>query len=70
MFKYVRQPYDVPRGKHVHGLLGDEEGAIYVEYIVLTLLIAVGVSAALLAIGLPMVESFRTTRLFLAMPIP
>lgn len=53
-----------------HGLLADEGGAVYVEHIVLTLLVAIGFSAAVIAIGVPMLESFRMTQIFLALPLP
>ena len=52
------------------GLLEDTGGAVYVEYIVLTLLVAVGFSAAVIAIGVPLLESFRMTQIFLAVPFP
>lgn len=51
-------------------LLQDEGGAVYVEYIVLVLLVAVGFSAAVMALGVPLLQSFRMTQLFLGLPIP
>ncbi len=51
-------------------LLRDEDGAVYVEYIVLTLFVGIGFSAAVMAIGIPLLESFRMTQIFLAVPIP
>ncbi|NOY90421.1 MAG: hypothetical protein GXP55_04355 [Deltaproteobacteria bacterium] len=51
-------------------LLRDEDGAVYVEYIVLTLFVGIGFSAAVMAIGVPLLESFRMTQIFLAVPIP
>jgi Flp pilus assembly pilin Flp len=52
------------------GLLRDEGGAVYVEYIVLTLFVGIGFSAAVMAIGVPMLEMFRMTQVFLAAPLP
>lgn len=52
------------------GLLRDEDGAVYVEYIVLTILVAVGVSGAVIAVGVPLLEAFRMTQVFLGAPIP
>ena len=51
-------------------LLADEAGAVYVEYIVLVLMVGVLVAAAILAIGVPLLESFRMTQTFLGAPIP
>jgi Flp pilus assembly protein TadG len=51
-------------------LLGDRSGVIYVEYIVLVLLIGILVALAIIAVGVPLLESFRMTQSFLGAPIP
>ena len=51
-------------------LAGDEGGVAYVEYIVLVMLVGVLVAAAILAVGLPLLEHFRMTQSVLGAPIP
>lgn len=51
-------------------LLSDNSGVIYVEYIVLVLLIGILVALALIAVGVPLLESFLMTQSFLGAPIP
>ena len=51
-------------------VLRDESGAIYVEYIVLTLLVAIGVSWAIIAVAVSLLEHFKMTQAFLGAPIP
>lgn len=51
-------------------LAGDESGLAYVEYIILVLLVGVLVAAAIISIGVPLLEHFRMTQSFLGAPIP
>lgn len=51
-------------------LLGDTSGVIYVEYIVLVLMVGIFVALAIIAIGVPLLESFRMSQSFLGAPIP
>lgn len=51
-------------------LLDDEEGAVYVEYISLIILVSIGAAAAIVAVGVPLLESFRMTQAFLGAPVP
>ncbi|MCB9599589.1 MAG: hypothetical protein H6721_29385 [Sandaracinus sp.] len=51
-------------------LATDVRGAVYTEYILIVMLIGLIVSAALLAIGVPIWRAFRMTQLFLGAPIP
>lgn len=51
-------------------LVEDVRGAVYTEYILLVMLIGLIVSAALIAIGVPIWRAFRMTQLFLGAPIP
>ena len=51
-------------------LLDDESGAVYVEYVALTLLVAFGAAAAIVAVGVPLLESFRMTQAFIGAPVP
>jgi len=51
-------------------LLTDNSGVIYVEYIVLVLLIGILVALALIAVGVPLLESFLMTQSFIGAPIP
>ncbi|MBO6937129.1 MAG: hypothetical protein JJ863_19320 [Deltaproteobacteria bacterium] len=51
-------------------LLGDTSGVVYVEYIVLVLMVGIFVALAIIAVGVPLLESFRMTQSFLGAPIP
>ncbi len=51
-------------------LIEDEGGAVYFEYITLVFVIGLIVSAALIAVGVPLVEGFRNMQVFSASPIP
>ncbi len=51
-------------------LAEDVRGAVYTEYILIVMLIGLIVSAALIAIGVPIWRAFRMTQLFLGAPIP
>ncbi|HJK94865.1 MAG TPA: hypothetical protein RMH85_12730 [Polyangiaceae bacterium LLY-WYZ-15_(1-7)] len=42
----------------------------YAEYIIIVILIGIVVSIALIAVGVPLLRSFRLTQLFLGAPIP
>jgi hypothetical protein len=51
-------------------LVEDVRGAVYTEYILIVMLVGLIVSAALIAIGVPIWRAFRMTQLFLGAPIP
>jgi Flp pilus assembly pilin Flp len=51
-------------------LVDDVRGAVYTEYILIVMLIGLIVSAALIAIGVPIWRAFRMTQLFLGAPLP
>ena len=51
-------------------LLSEEDGAVYVEYISITLLVGILASAALMLVGVPILENFQNTQTFLLSPIP
>ena len=51
-------------------LATDEAGVAYVEYIVLVLLVGILVAAAIMALGIPLLEHFRMTQSLLGAPIP
>lgn len=51
-------------------LLEDEGGAAYLEYLTITILVGFLAATALVAVGVPLLESFQYTQLFLAAPIP
>lgn len=51
-------------------VLSEEDGAVYVEYISLTLLIGILASAALILVGVPVLQHFQNTQTFLLSPLP
>lgn len=63
-------PAGVPAPRPMAELLRDRAGAVYTEYILIVILIGIIVSAALIAIGVPIWRAFRMTQLFLGAPIP
>jgi hypothetical protein len=53
------------------GELGsDNKGAIFVEYVALLCLVAVGGAAAIVTLGAPLVALARFTQLMIGLPIP
>ena len=59
-----------PSASRAVELVEDVRGAVYTEYILIVMLIGLIVSAALIAIGVPIWRAFRMTQLFLGAPIP
>ncbi|MDH5490818.1 MAG: hypothetical protein OEY14_02480 [Myxococcales bacterium] len=59
-----------PGGAPSASLLSDRGGAVYAEYVIVTLLVGIGVSAAIIGVGVPLLESFRMTQAFLGASIP
>ena len=51
-------------------LLSEEDGAIYVEYISITILVGLLASLALILVGVPLLQNFQNTQLFLLSPLP
>ena len=48
----------------------DDRGVASVEYLVVLTLVALVGSAAVLALGIPLVRAFRFAQLFIALPFP
>jgi Flp pilus assembly pilin Flp len=51
-------------------LRGDTGGTVSVEYTVLLVLVAIGVSAAIVAIGMPLVSRYQFMKLLIGLPLP
>jgi len=51
-------------------LQANTEGSVMVEYTVLLVLIAIGASAAIYAIGMPLVERYQLMKLLIGLPLP
>ncbi|MEM1418825.1 MAG: hypothetical protein AAGH15_28275 [Myxococcota bacterium] len=47
-----------------------EEGVAYAEYVTIVLLVGIGVSAALIGVGIPLLRAYRLTQIFLGAPVP
>ena len=62
------QPTLYPSGQRQ--LLSEEDGAVYVEYISITILVGILASAALILVGVPLLQNFQNTQLFLLSPLP
>ena len=48
----------------------DDRGAIMIEYTVILVLVALGLVAAMIAIGVPLVGMYLTCRTWLLLPFP
>lgn len=57
-------------GRTLRHLHADEGGAVYVEYVSLTVLVGLLAAAALILVGAPLLEKFQATQLILAAPVP
>ena len=55
---------------HGSRLLSDAAGVVYAEYVIVLMLVGLLVAAAVLWLGIPLLESFRMTRAFLGAPLP
>jgi Flp pilus assembly pilin Flp len=51
-------------------LQANTEGSVMVEYTVLLVLVAIGVSAAIYAIGMPLVQRYQFMKLLIGLPLP
>lgn len=51
-------------------LVSDTSGVVYAEYVIVLMLVGLLVAAAVLWLGVPLLESFRMSRAFLGAPIP
>ncbi len=51
-------------------LAHDERGAAYVEYITLVILVGVIAAAALITVGVPLLNDFQLTQTILGAPVP
>lgn len=58
------------RARDLGELGGDSQGAIFVEYVALLLLVSVGGAAAIVTLGAPLVALGRFTQLVVGLPIP
>ena len=57
-------------GRHCRPLVADERGVVFAEYVVVLTLVSLVGSAAVVALGVPLVRAFRFAQLFIALPIP
>ncbi|HLV67493.1 MAG TPA: hypothetical protein VKY73_16840 [Polyangiaceae bacterium] len=58
-----------PSGRSVP-LLRDQRGTVFVEYLVVLSLVAIGAAAATVACGVPLLELYRAQVAWLGLPIP
>lgn len=71
-----RQPREVPLDKcgvcsrTQRKLQADSSGSVLVEYTVLMALVAVGASAAIYAIGVPLVARYQFMKVLIGLPLP
>jgi Flp pilus assembly pilin Flp len=59
---------DAPRT--LSELAGDTEGAVFVEYVTLLTLVAIGAAAATVALGVPLLRLYRYIQMVIALPFP
>lgn len=51
-------------------LQANTEGSVMVEYTVLLVFVALGASAAIYAIGMPMIERYQFMKILIGLPLP
>ena len=51
-------------------LVEDEEGAVFVEYVVLVSTVTIGMMTSIAAMGIPLVKLYDLTRSMLLFPLP
>ena len=56
--------------REVRGFVHDTDGAVFVEYLTLTVMIAVGCAAATITLGDPLLRLFRFQQAVILTPIP
>lgn len=56
--------------RSIRELQGDSAGTVFVEYTILLVLVGVVASAAIFAIGMPLVSRYQFMKLLIALPLP
>lgn len=51
-------------------LVRDQVGAVYVEYVLLTVLVTLGGAAAVVGLGVPLLNLFRYVEALILLPVP
>ncbi|MBX3250772.1 MAG: hypothetical protein KF901_26570 [Myxococcales bacterium] len=51
-------------------LVEDEDGAVYVEYVLVTILVTLGGAGAVVGLGVPLLNLFRYVEALILLPIP
>ncbi len=69
-FRRLQKQVDPAAKKLGHALVSDTDGAVFVEYLTLTLLVAVLCAAATATLGVPLLRLFRFQQAVVAVPIP
>ena len=69
-FRRLQKQVDPTQKKLGHALVSDTDGAVFVEYLTLTLLVAVLCAAATATLGVPLLRLFRFQQAVVAVPIP
>ena len=54
----------------IRTLLGDSQGAVFVEYVALLLLVTISGAAAVLSLGVPLLRLYRYAQMILVLPFP
>lgn len=57
-------------GQSVDVLVRDQVGAVYVEYVLLTVLVTLGGAAAVVGLGVPLLNLFRYVEALILLPVP
>lgn len=56
--------------EHAKCICEDDRGVAFAEYLVVLTAVSLVGSAAVLALGIPLVQAFRFAQLFIALPFP
>lgn len=69
-FRRLQKSSPVAKNQRLQALVHETEGAVFVEYLTLTMLVAILCAAATMTLGVPLLRLFRFQQAVVAVPIP
>lgn len=65
-----KSPARSRREVDLDGFVEEEGGAVYVEYITLVVTMGIIIALAIISLGVPLLNTYRMTHVFLGAPVP
>jgi heme/copper-type cytochrome/quinol oxidase subunit 2 len=66
----IRRKSPKVRNPDLDGFVEQEEGAVYLEYITIVITMGIVIALAVISLGVPLLNTFRMTQVFLGAPVP